>query len=114
MAFLAFAVDLGHINVTVSELQNAADAGAGLSGAAKLALGQTAANAAAKTWARKNVAGGQTVSVVSAEDVQVGVWDAETATFTPAEREPERDAGDVSSHRCPQQCAAAVHFPDAG
>jgi len=79
MAFLAFAVDLGHINLTVSELQNAADAGA-LSGAQKLAQGETAA----KTWAEKNVAGGQAVSVVSAQDVQVGVWNAATATFTPS------------------------------
>ena len=50
----------------------------------RLALGETAAKAAAKTWAERNVAGGQTVSVVSAQDVQVGVWDATTATFTPA------------------------------
>lgn len=83
IGFLAFAVDVGYINVTSSELQNAADAGA-LSGVRRLALGETAAKAAAKTWAEKNVAGGQAVSVVSAADVQVGVWDTASATFTPA------------------------------
>ena len=81
MAFLAFAVDWGHVTVTESELQNAADAGA-LSGARALPDGRVAAVAAAQLWAGKNVAAGQQVATVASEDVEIGLWDDETALFT--------------------------------
>lgn len=80
IAFLAFAVDWGYIVVTESELQNAADAGA-LSGARALPEGRPAAITAAQTWAGKNVAAGRSVMTLASEDVEVGLWDADTATF---------------------------------
>lgn len=80
IAFLAFAVDWGYIVVTESELQNAADAGA-LSGARALPDGRPAAIAAAQSWAAKNVAAGSSVVTVASEDVEIGLWDDDTATF---------------------------------
>ncbi len=80
MAFVAFSVDLGYIVVTESELQNAADAGA-LSGAKEIHNGRNAAIAAAQLWASKNVAAGVSVEVTT-EDVELGVWDPDTAAFT--------------------------------
>lgn len=80
IAFLAFSVDLGYMVVTESELQNAADAGA-LAGARALSGGRAAAVTAAQTWAGKNIAGGQSVSLASS-DVEIGLWDNSTATFT--------------------------------
>jgi len=81
MAFLAFSVDWGYITVTQSELQNAADSGA-LSGARALLDGREAAVAAAQLWAGKNVAAGQPVTIVTAEDVEIGRWNDQTASFT--------------------------------
>ncbi|QDU40147.1 hypothetical protein Mal4_45020 [Maioricimonas rarisocia] len=80
IAFLTFSVDLGYLVVVESELQNAADSAAA-SGARALPHGRSAAIAAAKTWAAKNTAGGTAV-VVENQDVEVGVWDDATATFT--------------------------------
>lgn len=81
MVFLAFSVDWGYIAVTESELQNAADAGA-LSAARALPDGRPAAVAAAQLWASKNMAAGQSVATVADEDVAIGVWDEDAATFT--------------------------------
>ena len=85
-AFLAFSIDFGYITVTASELQNAADAGV-LSGAQALHDGRDAAIAAAKLWASKNVAAGKSVATVASDDteiddIEIGVWDDDTATFT--------------------------------
>jgi Flp pilus assembly protein TadG len=82
LAFLAFSVDLGYMAVTESELQNAADAGA-LSGARALPGGRNAAIQAAVLWAGKNSAAGQSVATVADQDVEIGLWDGTTATFTP-------------------------------
>jgi Flp pilus assembly protein TadG len=80
MAFVASSVDVGYMVVTESELQNAADAGA-LSGAKEIPNGRNAAIAAAQLWASKNVAAGISVEVTT-EDVELGVWDPDTAAFT--------------------------------
>src|SRR5687767_5209362 len=80
MAFVAFSVDWGYIVVTESELQNAADSGA-LSGARTLQDGREAAIDAAQFWAAKNIAAGQAVDVTD-DDVEIGVWDEDTAAFT--------------------------------
>ncbi|HUQ71229.1 MAG TPA: pilus assembly protein TadG-related protein [Planctomycetaceae bacterium] len=80
MAFVAFSVDWGYIVVTESELQNAADSGA-LSGARTLQDGRKAAIDAAQFWAAKNIAAGQSVDVTD-DDVEIGVWDEDTASFT--------------------------------
>ncbi len=81
LAFLAFSVDWGYITVTESELQNAADAGA-LSGARALTKGREQAISAAQLWAGKNVAAGQSVATVASGDVEIGLWDDDTASFT--------------------------------
>lgn len=81
LAFLAFSIDWGYITSTESELQNAADAGA-LSGARTLPAGRNAAIAAAQLWASKNTAAGQAVATVADADVEIGVWDDDTASFT--------------------------------
>jgi len=81
VAFLAFSVDFGYMVVAESDLQNAADAAA-LSGARALPGGRDAAVAAAQLWAGKNVAAGQPVELVADEDVEIGIWDAGTASFT--------------------------------
>ncbi len=81
LAFLAFSIDCGYITVTASELQNAADAGV-LSGARALHDGRDAAIAAAQLWASKNLAAGKSVSTIASEDIEIGVWDDDTATFT--------------------------------
>jgi len=80
IAFLAFAVDWGHLVVTSSELQNAADAGA-LSGARALPAGRSAAVNAAQSWSAKNFATGKPVATVADEDIEIGLWDAASASF---------------------------------
>lgn len=79
VVFLAFSVDFGHIVVAESDLQNAADAGA-MSGARALPGGQAAVLAAVKTWAAKNTAATQPVTVRD-EDIELGDWNDDTATF---------------------------------
>lgn len=81
IAFVAFSVDLGRMMVTQSELQNAADSGA-LSGARALSNGHDAAKTAAENWANKNMAANVNVEVVTSEDVEVGIWDFDLASFT--------------------------------
>jgi Flp pilus assembly protein TadG len=80
IAFLALSIDWGYIVVSESELQNAADAGA-MSGARALTNGREAAILAAKNWAGRNVAAGQAVALAD-EDVEIGRWDTDAATFT--------------------------------
>ena len=99
VAFLAFSIDYGYIVATESELQNAADAGA-LSGARALNEGRDAAILAAKKWAGKNAATGQAVTVAN-EDVEIGRWDADTATFEvlPADSKDTPNAVRVTCRR---------------
>lgn len=80
IGFLAFSIDFGYMVVTESELQNAADSGA-LSGARALPDGRETAIAAAQLWAAKNVAAGQSVAIKVSEDVEIGLWDDDTASF---------------------------------
>lgn len=80
IAFLAFTVDFGHINVAESEMQNAADAGA-LSGARALSISREDAIFQAKAWAARNTSSNRSVEVQDA-DVEIGFWDKSTATFT--------------------------------
>ena len=82
IAFLAFSIDFGYIVVAESDLQTAADAGA-LSGARALRYeNYDEVVAAAQTWAGKNVVAGENVTMVASEDVELGKWDKDTATFT--------------------------------
>ncbi len=81
ISFLAFSIDWGYISVTESELQNAADVGA-ISGARALSGGRAEVIRAANLWAAKNRAAGNAVALRDI-DIELGLWNAETATFTP-------------------------------
>lgn len=80
LAFTALSIDIGYIVLTRTELQNAADSGA-LAGVAKLALGETAARAEAKTFGQLNSVAKQSVAVADT-DVDIGNWNTSTLTFT--------------------------------
>jgi Flp pilus assembly protein TadG len=80
MGFVAFALDLGYMVLTDSELQNAADAAA-LSAAQAYSNGTNASIAAAQLWASRNTAAGTPVAV-SSSDVVFGKWDGTKASFT--------------------------------
>lgn len=80
IAFVAFSVDWGYVAVSHGELQNAADAAA-LSGARALVEDRSAAIAAAQLWASKNTVAGQSVATVAGEDVEIGRWNDESASF---------------------------------
>jgi Flp pilus assembly protein TadG len=81
IAFLAFALDFGYIELTENQLQNATDSAA-LSAARKLPYGREASADAAKTWAGKHTAAGRKVRLVAEEDIEFGFWDEDTATFS--------------------------------
>jgi uncharacterized membrane protein len=80
MAFVAFSLDWGYIVLTETELQTAADAGA-LAGARALPMGPNSASAAAQIWAGKNSAAKSSVTLVNAEDIEIGAWNEATKTF---------------------------------
>ncbi len=104
LAMGAAAIDIGHALVARNELQNAADAAA-LAGARTLGIAyegmtpaqmatytltggdQTAIVAAAQTTSALNQAAAVNVSV-NAADVQVGLWNSVTKTFTPTTNQP--------------------------
>lgn len=104
LAMGAAAIDIGHALVARNELQNAADAAA-LAGARTLGIAyegmtpaqmatytltggdQAAIVAAAQTTSALNQAAAVNVSV-NAADVQVGLWNAATKTFTPTVNQP--------------------------
>jgi Flp pilus assembly protein TadG len=104
LAMGAAAIDIGHALVARNELQNAADAAA-LAGARTLGIAyegmtpaemetytltggdQAAIVAAAQTTSVLNQAAAVNVSVNAAE-VQVGLWNSATKTFTPTAIQP--------------------------
>ena len=81
ISFAAFAVDIGHLSVTKSEMQNAADAAA-LSSARGLLKSPGQARVAAMNAADLNTAAGEAITLIPGTDVELGTWDTETATFT--------------------------------
>ena len=86
IAFLAFSIDLGYLSVSESNLQNAADSAA-VSAARALPDREAATNAAIE-WAAKNFAAGENVTL-QPEDVEFGIWDDTTASFTVLEEEDD-------------------------
>jgi len=104
LAMAAAAIDIGHAMVARNELQNAADAAA-LAGARTLGIayeGMTPAQmaiytltggdraaivSAAQTTSVLNKAAAVDVSVL-ASDVQIGLWNSETRTFTSTTNQP--------------------------
>jgi len=94
LGMVAFAVDCGMIVVVRTQLQNAADAGA-RAGATSLRNGSSAAIAAAKSIMESNVAAGTAVSVVTAQDIELGTWNKTTLTFTPLSGSAQSSANAV-------------------
>lgn len=80
ISFAAFAVDIGHLSVVKAEMQNAADAAA-LSSARGLAKSPGQARVAATNMADMNKAAGEAIHLLPGQDVEIGTWDDETASF---------------------------------
>ena len=83
----SFAVDFGRWQLARSEAQVAATAAARY-GAALLAAGNTNAIAAAVSAASENKIDGVTFAPVSATDIQLGVWNTASKTFTVTNTSP--------------------------
>jgi Flp pilus assembly protein TadG len=94
LGMIAFAIDCGMIVLVRSQLQNAADAGA-MAGADALGNGSSAAQAAAQTFAQSNTVAGTSVSVVPAQDIELGTWDKVALTFTPLSGAAQSNANAV-------------------
>jgi hypothetical protein len=81
IGLIAFAVDIGWVNLTRTELQTAADSSA-LAASAVLNQDPATIRAVAQHYAGMHRAGGQTVSL-STSDVEMGLWDVSSGSFTP-------------------------------
>lgn len=95
LAMVAFAVDVGHIALERTRLQAAADAAA-LAAAVHLP-NPDRVNQAALEFAAWNDPGAKRVLALS--DVEIGVWDADTRTFTPTGPSPSANAVRVTTRR---------------
>jgi Flp pilus assembly protein TadG len=98
IACLAVSIDIGYIVVANAELQNAADAAA-MAGARAFPDGPAQVRTRATALAAANSAAGEAVSLVAAEDVEIGTWDQDTATFPPLATEDE-DQGNAVRVTC--------------
>ena len=78
-AFLAFTIDVGHMTITKSELQNTADAAA-LGAIMELSTSDAATIQTAKDMAELNFAAGSPVMLADS-DVEIGLFDFETKSF---------------------------------
>lgn len=78
--FAAFAIDIGHMALSHDQLQTAADAAA-LAGAMRMKDGPTTVRSAARDIASRNFLGKSPVSLPDS-DIQLGVYDLGTHTFT--------------------------------
>lgn len=86
IAFIAFAVDYGAINVAMHELQNAADAGA--DGAVRVLIrDRINADLAAFEAVSGNRLFGKNITFDVRRDVHYGTWEEDTRTFTEIPRE---------------------------
>jgi hypothetical protein len=83
LAMVAFAVDLGYLTLVRTELQNAADAAA-MAGASGLIDAPAQAKTLAETYGENNRAASRDVTVLPDEDVDIGIWNFGSRTFSPA------------------------------
>ncbi|MBN2217360.1 MAG: VWA domain-containing protein [Pirellulales bacterium] len=83
VGMVAFAVDIGHIVLVRTQLQVAADAAA-IGAAAKLGGSYDEIHDIAKNVAERHRVGDKNV-VLDQSDVEMGMWDASTRTFTPSD-----------------------------
>ena len=86
LGFCAFAVDLGYIANTKTELSRAVDAGA-LAGVGVLPQGSAATIPVVRQYVKANIVGARGVKDEEIL-VEVGHWDSQTRTFTPSEDRP--------------------------
>jgi Flp pilus assembly protein TadG len=111
-AFLAFASDTGRMTTTLAELQNAADAAA-TAGARALAESPAQARVAANNLASANFAARDSVTLVADQDIDIGTWNEDTATFTVLTGADEED-GDAVRVICRRTAARGnpldLHF----
>lgn len=82
LAMVAFAVDIGYIGMSQSQLQVAADASA-LAAAGTINQGDAAMRTAAQSIAEANSVGNRKIQLNSS-DIQTGTWDAVSRSFTPS------------------------------
>jgi len=97
----ALVVDLGYLTTTRAQLQAAADAGAH-AGAMQLdgtEEGLAAAVEAAVAIAAINAADGEAVDLRPTDDIALGVWDEDAATFTAGGTALAIDAVQVDARR---------------
>lgn len=80
LAMVAFAIDVGYLSLTRTQLQAAAD-GAALAGASTISQGTQVASA--QSIANANKVAGRSVQL-NASDVELGTWDTTSRSFTPA------------------------------
>jgi hypothetical protein len=81
LGMVAFAVDIGYITLTKTELQNAADSAA-MASASIMNSSQKEIRDQAKTFANQHFAAGKAVELTDS-DVEFGYWNLATETFTP-------------------------------
>jgi Flp pilus assembly protein TadG len=80
LSMVAFAVDIGYIGLSKTQLQVAADSTA-LAAASTINQGDTAMVTAARSIAEANRVAGRNIQL-NASDVEMGLWDANARTFT--------------------------------
>ncbi|MBC7338158.1 MAG: hypothetical protein H5U01_18050, partial [Clostridia bacterium] len=86
LALMALAVDLGYVVLVRAQLQAAADSAA-LAGASQISHGFETVFQTADRYARFHTSGGQPLRLLR-QDVELGIWDATTRTFTPTNSAP--------------------------
>jgi Flp pilus assembly protein TadG len=111
VAFVAFAVDVGHVNMVRTQLQAAADSAA-LAGVGALNFGPAAAVNESEQFGEMNVSDNSAVSIVPGEDVALGRWNRNTLTFTavPATQLQYGDAVRVTVRRVAARNNPVNHF----
>ncbi len=83
-SFAALAVDWGRVQVVKTELQAAADAASryGAAGLQNKMFGVSAAKSNASAIVAQNKADGKVIMFDADQDVEIGIWAADTKTFT--------------------------------
>jgi Flp pilus assembly protein TadG len=81
-AMLAFAMDIGYLGVSKTQLQAAADSAA-LAAAATTNQSRSEMEAVAQQFAAANIVAGRPVQL-NANDIVYGLWDTDTRVFTPS------------------------------
>lgn len=97
VGMIAFAVDIGYIVLVRTQLQIAADASA-MAAASVMNEGQAVAIQVAKQYALQHMASGTSVKLADT-DIEFGIWDITTRTFTPAEDDSSGNSVRVTARR---------------